>query len=54
MVTVLRRGFYQDFFQNKAKNVKNYSFLVLGSNIAAFFIFLHPQTYPKVLAESVI
>ena len=29
-------------------------FLALGSNIAAFFIFLYPKTYPKVSAESVI
>ena len=39
---MLRRGFFQDFFQ------------MLGSNIAAFFIFLYPKTYPKVSAESVI
>ena len=29
-------------------------FLALGSNIAAFFIFLHPKTYPKISAEPVM
>ena len=54
MVTVLRRDFFQVYFQNKAKNVQNFIFLVLGSNITAFYIFLHPKIYPKVSTESVI
>ena len=39
MVTVLRSGFFKDFFQNKAKKAQNFSCLALVSNIAAFFIF---------------
>ena len=55
MVTILRRGFFQVFFENKAKKAQNFGFLLaLGSNIAAFFTFLHPKTYRKVWAKSVI
>ena len=51
---VLRRGFFQAYFHNKAKNVQNFIFFRLGSYIAAFFIFQHQKIYPKVSAESVI
>ena len=54
MVTVLRRGFWNRFFQNNANIVNNEFFGALGSNNAAFFMFLRPKTYPKVWAEPVI
>ena len=55
MVAVLRKDYFKDFLQNKAKSAQNFSFfLALGSNIAAFFIFLYPKTYSKVSAKSVI
>ena len=49
MVTIWRRGFYKDFWVFLLK-----FFRAFGSNIPAFFIFLHPKTYSKIWDESVI
>ena len=42
------------FFRIKLNVPRTLFFLALGPNITAFFIFLYPKTYPKVLADSVI
>ena len=47
-------AFFKSFFKINLKRRRTSVFLALGSNIAAFFIFLDPKTYRKVRAESVI